>query len=394
MRVLAMSTPNPTHALPMVPLLWALRAAGHEVIFAGQPDVVGTARAAGIPAVTVGHLFDAYEFFSGLPADRRPIEVGLGGHTPLAEWKNAAVPWVLHAKYLVDPYLELARQWRPDLIVSDPLEISSIIVGALLGVPTVHHRWGLEYLSTAALDLARGMLHNRCVRMGLPEGFPGAPTVFLDPLPASLSIPEVTAGRPIRPVPYNAGGQVPLDLLGPPQRPRICVTFGTATVRLNGLPLVRHVIDAFDGVDDLEAVVTVDPADWDRIGLVPKTVRLVGHTPLVSILPDCTAILHHAGTGSALSALVAGLPQLILPQISDQAMRAEGLRAAGVAITLDEADQQNDPDTVRDALQRLRTEPSFAEAAAGLRAAIEAMPAPADVALDLETLALDFRSRR
>ncbi|MDW6062592.1 hypothetical protein SAZ11_36845 [Streptomyces sp. FXJ1.4098] len=47
MRVLMMSTPVSSHFAPLVPLAWALRSAGHEVLVAGQPDVMGPARSAG-----------------------------------------------------------------------------------------------------------------------------------------------------------------------------------------------------------------------------------------------------------------------------------------------------------------------------------------------------------
>ncbi|GAA3035986.1 hypothetical protein GCM10020000_11910 [Streptomyces olivoverticillatus] len=41
MRVLIIPSPVTTHFMPMIPLAWALRAAGHELLVAGQPDVMG-----------------------------------------------------------------------------------------------------------------------------------------------------------------------------------------------------------------------------------------------------------------------------------------------------------------------------------------------------------------
>src|SRR5262249_30229195 len=48
----------PSHFFPMVPLAWALRAAGHEVRVASGPELAGTIRASGLPAVSVGTPVD------------------------------------------------------------------------------------------------------------------------------------------------------------------------------------------------------------------------------------------------------------------------------------------------------------------------------------------------
>ncbi|NED87266.1 glycosyl transferase, partial [Streptomyces sp. SID11233] len=122
MRVLIMATPAPSHFTPMVPLAWALRAAGHEVLVMGQPDITEPAVTAGLPAVTVGERYDANEVIaSKLAAGRRPNQSGSAQAGP-ANPLLLAQPWLIHAKYLTQQYLALAREWQPDLILSDPLE--------------------------------------------------------------------------------------------------------------------------------------------------------------------------------------------------------------------------------------------------------------------------------
>ena len=54
MRILFVSMPHPTHFHPMLPLAWALRAAGHEVRVAGHPDLADTATGGGMTMVPVG----------------------------------------------------------------------------------------------------------------------------------------------------------------------------------------------------------------------------------------------------------------------------------------------------------------------------------------------------
>ncbi|MEV4926779.1 nucleotide disphospho-sugar-binding domain-containing protein [Streptomyces roseoverticillatus] len=372
--------------MPAVPLMWALRSAGHEVMFLGQPDVVGMARSSGLPTVSEGALFDVDELFLGLPPGRRPIEIGLA-QLPQGGWTAAALAWVFHAKYLLEPYLDFARRWKPDLIVTDPLEYAGLIVGGVLGVPVVHHRWGPEPISSAGLGLARKLLHGRAVRHGL-AGLPD-PDMLLDPFPAEIALPDEPRGRPIRPVAYNGGGSVPSWALpGDREGRRVCVSFGRSILPLNGMSLIRHVVDAFDGLEDVEAVVTLERERHAELGPVPKQVRLVDPVPIREVLEGSDAVVHHGGGGTTLTAVLAGLPHLLLPQIMDQHVRCERLEAAGVGIRLGDAAGQNDPAAIREALTALLDEQRFRTAAADLGERTRALPSPAEVARELEELAL------
>ncbi|MEA2207331.1 MAG: hypothetical protein QOE77_4107, partial [Blastocatellia bacterium] len=54
MRVLVSSWGWRSHFYPLVPLAWALRSAGHEVLVASQPSMTDTIVGAGLPAVALG----------------------------------------------------------------------------------------------------------------------------------------------------------------------------------------------------------------------------------------------------------------------------------------------------------------------------------------------------
>lgn len=49
------------------------------------------------------------------------------------------------------------------------------------------------------------------------------------------------------------------------------------------------------------------------------------------LLPRCAALVHHGGIGTAAAALQAGIPQLVIPQISDQGDNSRRLAKLGVA---------------------------------------------------------------
>ena len=73
-----------------------------------------------------------------------------------------------------------------------------------------------------------------------------------------------------------------------------------------------------------------------------------------------------------LGALCHGLPQLCLPQGTDQPFNTAALVPTGAALTLHPG--QITPDGVTEALNRLLGEPSFRQAAEQLRDQIEKMP--------------------
>src|SRR5215211_4375938 len=78
---------------------------------------------------------------------------------------------------------------------------------------------------------------------------------------------------------------------------------------------------------------------------------------------------HHAGRP-----LCYGLPQLCLPQGTDQPSNTAALLPTGAALALQP--DEITADTVAEALGQLLNEPSFREAANRLRAEIERMPPP------------------
>jgi UDP:flavonoid glycosyltransferase YjiC (YdhE family) len=82
-----------------------------------------------------------------------------------------------------------------------------------------------------------------------------------------------------------------------------------------------------------------------------------------------------------LGALCHGLPQLCLPQGTDQPSNTAALVPTGAALALHP--DQITADAVAENLGRLLNEPSFREAANRLRAEIEHMPPPATVLHEL-----------
>jgi glycosyltransferase len=379
MRVLMMSTPVPTHFAPLVPLAWGLRAAGAEVLVTAQPDVMPMVRTAGLVGAPVGKELDGDKhLLSFLTEGRRPLEC----FTRFApqEMGFYGRVWMDQARANVHTYLELARQWRPQLIIADQVEYASLLIGGVLGIPVVHHRWGVDPISDLALRDARTELADLADDLGL-DGLP-APTQTLDPCPPSLQLPTTSQGTPIRHVPFNGYGEPPAWRTRPQNR-RVVVTLGTRTLQLNGVPHVRRVLQACAQVPDTEIIATVTPHYWQELGPMPPQVRLVPPTPLHLFIDTCDAMVHHSGSSTMLTAATAGLPQLALPQWSDQFALGEQLQASGAGITLDDVTRQDNPTLIRDCVQHLLDKPQYRTAANTIGHEITTMPSPADVAKDL-----------
>ena len=387
MRVLILSSPESTHFTPMVPLAWALRGAGHEVLVAGQPDIIPAAHSAGLCTVTIGREVNGKDTLTPPLGSRRPIEVH-GATTPRM-FAIASKIWVLHSRYLFPRYLELAREWKPDLVVSDQIDHSALLVGGALGIPVVSHRWGVDPISPIIREAAAELLQASCDRLGIEGGLP-LPDLVLDPAPPALLYPGTPPGSPIRHVPFNGTGSAPDWLRRPGDKPRVCVSMGRQTIALGGMSMVRGIIQSFGDLPDTEAVITVQDEFYDVLGPVPDNVTLTTPVPLNLFLDSCAAIVHHGGANTLLTATGFGIPQLVIPQLADQFAGGEMLAAADAAISLGTAEQQNDPAAVSEAVHTLLTEPRHAKGATELGQAVAAMPSPAAVVRDLENLRCAF----
>ncbi|MFC8850070.1 MULTISPECIES: nucleotide disphospho-sugar-binding domain-containing protein [unclassified Micromonospora] len=392
MRVLMMSTPVSTHFAPLVPLAWALRAAGHEVLVAGLPDILPTAQSAGLSAATIADRFGVERhMLNRLAEGKRSLE-SVPRPQP-AEYGDFGLVWVGQTRYVTPMYLRFAQGYRPDLVVADPFEYSALIVGGVLGVPVVHHRWGVDALTGAARIATREPLRALCVEHGL-DGLPD-PTVLIDPCPPTLQVPEVERGWPMRCVPYNGPAVVPqwrADEVrhhgsGPvPGRQRVVVSLGGRTLLLNGVPFLRRILLACGGLPEVEVLATVEQTYRPELGPLPANVRLIDPTPLDLFLGSCDVAVHHGGAGTAMTATAFGLPQLVLPQMADQFGHGDRLAEAGAAISFDTVAEQDDVDLLRDSLAALLAQPGYRRAAAELRAELQRMPTPTAVVRDLERL--------
>jgi L-noviosyl transferase len=370
MRILFTANPAPSHLFAMVPLAWSLHLAGHHVVVAAPQALAQQVRRAGLTTAVAGG--DA-TFLNCWPAGRP-----LGGSTELDLEVFAAI-----AERTAPDVLDLARTWRPDLIVADPVEYAGPIAATRIGVPWVRHEWGLP-VPDATLRIAHARIADRLGRLG-PTPDPAA--AIVDTCPPSLRTqPADDRVLAMRYVPYNGACTAPDWLFAPPDRPRVCVSMGTAPIPEG----VHGLAAAVRGLAELDVEVIVSGAGAHDVADLPPNVRRIGWIPHHHLLPSCSLFVHHGGSNSAMAALVAGRPHLVMPQMCDQFEIGERLVRAGVARCVPFAGRG--PDAVRDAARVLLTDPAYPIRAAGLRDEIAVMPSPAEVAAALTGPRIPARS--
>jgi UDP:flavonoid glycosyltransferase YjiC (YdhE family) len=248
--------------------------------------------------------------------------------------------------YAEDLEPDLARL-RPDLVV---------------------HGWGVPEVGVAARRAGIPALWHGFGRMFPPGiGFE-RPTggVHLDICPPSLQEADFLATTEriaLRPLPFAEPGDF--------RRPLIYLTLGTAfgtpevlTTAIRGLAAL--------GVPLVVATGRVRP---EELGPVPDHVSLHSWVPQAAVVPHADLVVHHAGSGTTLGALAAGVPQLVLPQGADQFANAEALVSAGAAVRLLPGELSADAVT-----EQARKASSCRDAARVIAAEIAAMPSPDEVA--------------
>ncbi|MDQ0779113.1 UDP:flavonoid glycosyltransferase YjiC (YdhE family) [Streptomyces aurantiacus] len=376
MRVLIVAL-VPSHLMSMVPVAWALRAAGHEVLVAGGAPVVERAAAAGLSGAAVSEP-------PGRRVRRSAAPSGLAGTGP--DWTLLQERWRQRVDGVLDEHLAVARDWRPDLLLVDPIEFSGLIVAAALRVPAVLHRWGPDRISSQSVPRAVEALAGVAARRGVEEG-PALPSMVLDPCPPTLQCPEASASQPIRFVPFNGAGSPPGWAARPRTGRRLCVSFGGETSMLTRPVVWESLMRELAAVRDLESVVTAVPRD--AAGL-PAAVRVPGPVPLDLFLGGCDALLHHGGAGTALTGLAFGVPQLIVAQ-PNPSWAAVGervaARGAGVVLDPDVALREESPSGLRVALEEVLSSPGHRSAAESLADEMSRLPAPSAVVPLLTELA-------
>jgi len=125
----------------------------------------------------------------------------------------------------------------------------------------------------------------------------------------------------------------------------------------------------------------IDPKEF---GVQPTHIHIERFIAQSAVLPHCSLVVSHGGSGSVLGALAHGLPQVLIPMGADQPLNARRVDALGLGRVLDPITAT--PGDVRDAVWSVLTEPAHRRAAARLRDEIATLPPPDAAVACIEAL--------
>jgi UDP:flavonoid glycosyltransferase YjiC (YdhE family) len=405
MRVLFTVSGWPTHYAAMVPLGWALQAAGHEVRVLCAPSQAQPVAHAGLLPVPVLGGRDVptrlrlqyhaeavagiwpYPWLPPHPLTGRPL-AGLRDFD-LGEYRRTTEPALAaeEARSL-DAAVAYARDWRPHLVLHDPASLEGVLISQVTGVRTALCLWGpvgtheAPHLRVMPDDLSRSF-----PRYGVGEFDIDMITHVVDPCPSELAPPTPALRTPMRYVPYNGTGSAPVLTFPHGERPRVCVTWSTALSLMSGPDsyLLPEIVRGLANLD-ADVILTATERDVASLPAVPASVTVVERAPLRLLLPSCAAVVHHGGSGTTLTALLHGTPQISATFASEQTAAGQRVARTGAGVSM--LGHLAGADAVRDAVLRVLEDASYRDAAGRLRDDLLSRPSPACTVSALQDLAL------
>jgi MGT family glycosyltransferase len=169
----------------------------------------------------------------------------------------------------------------------------------------------------------------------------------------------------------------------PPPGDGPLVLVGMSSTFMDHADALQRVATALGGLP-VRALMTTGPSIPVESIDAPANVTVVERAPHSEVLRHASAMVTHAGHGSVIKALAAGVPVVALPLGRDQLDNAARVAHHGAGLRL-KANAK--PETIAKAVQRVIAEGSFSAGAERIAAAIAAETARDQAAEELETLA-------
>jgi UDP:flavonoid glycosyltransferase YjiC (YdhE family) len=374
MRALFSSTRGAGHFNPLVPFARAFERAGHELLFAGPPDLAGAVDAAG------------FEFWQFDP----PAEDELGAvwarvsELPPEEANEVVVGEVfgrLNTTAALPRLRAAVEEWRPDVVMRDPNEYGSALAAELHGIPHARVAIGLASTEELGLGIAAGALDAIRRAEGLapdPDADRLRRSPYLSVFPPTLDEGAQPDTRRFHdPAWDEPPGDLPDWWPGRESEPLLYVTFGSVAGSFpQALPVYGVAMQAVAELPVRVLLTVGRELDLDALPAAPENVRVERWVPQQDVLGHAAAALVHGGSGSTLGALAAGVPLAVMPLFADQPQNARRVAevGAGVAVEPNRDDLDATVSPLREAIRSVLETPSYGERARALADELRALP--------------------
>ena len=337
MRVLISTTAGSGHFGPIVPFAKACQTAGHEVLVAAPASFSTEVAAAGFE----------HRPFADAPAELLGQIFAQVPNLSFEEGNDVVVADVfgrLDAQAALPGLVEIIDQWRPDLVLREPFEFGSLVAARSAGVRQAVVAIGVSATMDYIVPRVAAPLAELDVLAGLPDGTAAlvmrtVPTLTL--VPAVLDAARgVTQTGPVRRFRDDSlvsqQGRLPQPW-GDQSHPLVYVSFGSVAAGLGGFAdMYPEVLSAF-AEEPVRILLTtghgIDPAE---LAPLPANAHIERWWPQADVMPQAAAVVGHGGFGTTMTALAAGVPQIVIPLFAlDQRINAEHVAALGAGLNLD-----------------------------------------------------------
>jgi UDP:flavonoid glycosyltransferase YjiC (YdhE family) len=371
MRILFTFIGGSGHFRPLIPVARAAQAAGHTVAIAGAGGRGPEIAAAGFTAFATSEPRTRMR-----AADRRTVEIP----DPEADVRQLADGFARRgARRHAAAILELARAWKPDVLVRDEVDFGTAIAAESLAIPC----------ATVLVLAAGGFLRKEVVAEPLHElrsayGLQPDPELamlerhlVLSPFPPSFRNPRFPLSA--HTFSFRTADASPVDTAS--RTPTVYFTLGTVN---NTTDLFSRVLAGLRELP-VNVVVTVgERVDPGELGPLPGHVRVEQFIPQELLLPQCDLVVSHGGSGTVMGALAHGLPSVLFPLGADQPYNAQRCVDLGTGKVLDPVTVTSEE--VRTSVSAVLADRAFRRAAERVRTEINALPGPEQTVPLLEGL--------
>ncbi|MER6025341.1 glycosyltransferase [Streptomyces sp. NPDC001851] len=401
MRVLCTTLGSPSHGRAQLPLLRALAAAGHQVLVVTSEALAPVFRDDDVRVDAALPEFDPM-------ARMAPYLAELQDTADPEERMAAMNRLVLRAlagpgvKPHLDILLPRARDFRPDLILRDGMDMAAVLTAELLDVPQLPTPSGFSNRLDPAEVLEQ--LNQRRREAGLPESddpLSVVPHGRVDYVPPAFSfarhLPRALAYR--QTVDVERGAVLPEWAAGlRTDRPLVYAAIGTALPVLreraagrsapppiempDPAESLRAIAGAATELDDCTVVVSTSGIPLDTEGL-PGHIHVTDRVPQPLLLESVDLFLTHGGFNSIREAMRTGTPLAVLPHFGDQHANADRVEELGLGRHLTDRSAAG----IADVCRKLLADPAPRARARSAQLAMLALPGIEHAVADLEELA-------
>jgi len=330
------------HLHPLLPFLGAAQRRGDETLVVGPPALRAMVEETG------------FSFHAGAePAEEEVAAIRDRLPTaPVAEASllgNRELFGRLATTAMLPAMEQVCGAWRPDLVLREPCEYASAVVGSRRGIKTSQVAISLAAGEAGSIAMAAPALEEH--RLGLVEELRRSP--YLTRFPASLDPSPFPVTIRFRPPTAPAGATLP-DWWKGSVAPCVYMSFGTVLGYMSiAGDVYRAVLKAAAGLD-VRAVMTVGRQfDPSALGPIPDNVRVEAWVEQDDALAWADVVVCHGGSGTAFGAMAAGVPVVAVPLFADQFDNGRRIADAGAGVVVESrpgpAGRRRSPITTLDA---------------------------------------------